>query len=521
MYFLAFITSCALINTFITHVSLDSSSEKETHLLVADKSSWQVVNRTVSLGHGHVETAKQDPSDELNDIEPQPAHHNPLLVNNESLILYEPNDPEASRDSGKEHAFPIPPVNLTSLPSWILNYFDWHREMRAQYPDLELFNNETAPPLLIRTCSASERCGGLHDRLGKLAWDLYLANQTQRVYLIHWCKPCPLQEYLLPRYINWTVPAIDFTLYMGFRDSGSCSGRLNRWKDLYHKLPSDRPKPSFWESGFDFGLERAKSEIFKDIKILKSRVIGGNETFLKQKLKEAGDDGQWFGDWSLQVDGHLFWSFFQPSPALWSLLDDTYSRLSLQPRSYSAVHCRVRHPKALSLKSNFQQPKNETIGGPDKSGLLWEGKSKDFAISTAAKALHCMRKVSELPVYFYADSEELVNTMSSKDVTEELPNEISSLLSASVKQANIVQRSVTSETLHIDRQQGHAPMKYAPSFLDLFVAVQAKCIAMGVGNFAFFAAKLSTSKCLIQYEGEAWGDEGIKNGISTQCELEE
>jgi hypothetical protein len=86
------------------------------------------------------------------------------------------------------------------------DYIAWHKRMRQAFPGELLFSHPNAPKLLIRTCSPRvekctidwehSQCGGLHDRLGKLPWDMFLANQTKRLLLIHWCTPAPLQTFL-------------------------------------------------------------------------------------------------------------------------------------------------------------------------------------------------------------------------------------------------------------------------------------------------------------------------------------
>jgi hypothetical protein len=94
---------------------------------------------------------------------------------------------------------------FSTLPQWILDYAKWHNEMRNKFPGLSLFNDPEAPKILIRSCDGG-RCGGTHDRLGQLPWDLYLANQTKRVLLISWCHPTPLESFLVPNLLDWTIP---------------------------------------------------------------------------------------------------------------------------------------------------------------------------------------------------------------------------------------------------------------------------------------------------------------------------
>ena len=40
---------------------------------------------------------------------------------------------------------------------------------------------------------------------------------------------------------------------------------------------------------------------------------------------------------------------------------------------------------------------------------------------------------------------------------------------------------------------------YAGTFVDLYIAIQARCLALGVGNFAVLAVQISGSRCVLQY----------------------
>jgi hypothetical protein len=94
-------------------------------------------------------------------------------------------------DSSNSNLLP----NTQDLPIWIQEYMAWHREMRNKYKGNAIIEDINAPPVLVRTCLGL--CGGLHDRLGQLPLDLYLAYKTKRVLLIRWIKPQPLGTFLI------------------------------------------------------------------------------------------------------------------------------------------------------------------------------------------------------------------------------------------------------------------------------------------------------------------------------------
>ena len=431
-------------------------------------------------------------------------------------------------------SYPLPTVEISSLPLWIQKYIAWHTDMRQQFPGNRLFSDPRAPKLLIRTCSTNEKCGGLNDRLGKLPWDLYLANQTQRLLLFNWCKPCALENFLLPNKLDWSIPR-ESELFFG----ANCSQKVDHIKDLFKGLKASRPDADFWEKGLQKGLQRAVHGRFAALRVLKFHILG-NELRLAERLRLIGETDML--DWTTPTYGKLFWLFFKPSPGLQKELDQVYTDLQLVPNEYSAAHCRVRHPKSTPSSGKFVLAAKEgRPGGPDRVGLSWEGDSRKYAIQTATRALQCLAtfpQAANKPVYFYSDSEDLVQFMANDitdpnfssnssltDVSDVIPVSSAQVEAAARKAASattVVARRIDSETLHIDRQTGHAPLAYYASFVDLLVAARAQCVAVGVGNFAVFASKLSGDhSCLVEYRKESWGDTGAKEYITTQCELNE
>ena len=118
------------------------------------------------------------------------------------------------------------PMTLSEFPKWIQEYVTWHQQVRQQFPGMELFQNPKAPHLLIRTCLGL--CGGLHDRIGQLPWDLYLAYKTKRVLLLAWQRPQSLENFLIPSgLLNWTVP---HEANFGFHDMH----RVRNMTQLFH-----------------------------------------------------------------------------------------------------------------------------------------------------------------------------------------------------------------------------------------------------------------------------------------------
>lgn len=410
------------------------------------------------------------------------------------------------------------PQEYYSLPKWISDYVEWHAEMRTKFPGKKLFTDPNAPPILIRTCLGL--CGGLNDRIGQLPWDLYIANQTGRVLLLHWHRPVPLENFLVPNgRIDWTVPR-DVEGFFSERDvrvSREGMKKVRAYPELFEGYASENPEDDFWKEHFDLAIQRATQGTFKDKKVLRHRLLGHiNEEELESRLRSLGETDMLH--WTRSF-GTIFHLFFKPSTGVQKELDTAYKSLDMKPGRYSAVHCRVRHPKAF--------PRSMTVKGSnekypaDKSGLPWKGETRQWAIETATHALSCAKRLvqsAQEQVYFFSDSNDLVRFVSheltdSKYVathdSELHTNPVDSAALKAVSELNVVARDMAVENAHIDRQKGRDPPAYYATFVDLFLGVNARCVTYGVGYYAVLATKISGTKCKLLYQEETWG--GIEN----------
>lgn len=423
------------------------------------------------------------------------------------------------------YAAPLTGDPLSQLPSWMQSYFRWHDEMRTKFPGSQLFTEPDAPPLLIRTCLGL--CGGLNDRLGQLPWDIYLANQTGRVFFLHWHRPVPLEHFLQPNRVDWSVPrnVPGFFSQHDVRVSRHDMKTVRSLPQLFEGYQEDGPEAGFWERDLDAALERATVGAFKDHKILRHRLLGHlNEDVLEQRLLKLGETDMIH---NTATFGNLFWSLFQLSDPVKQQLQAVYEELHLKAHHYHGVHCRVRHPKSAPKQTDLRG-KNQQYPA-DKTGLPWHGEARQFAIQTAARGLQCAKRHfghDRHPVYFFSDSNDLVHY-----VTEELPkalepdhsyNSTAERAAWTVVQAQqIVGRQASQENAHIDRQKGRDPPAYYSTFVDLMLAVNAKCLSCGIGYYCLLASKLSGGTCRVQYVNEHWGGSEAKTRNVPQCELPE
>jgi len=388
------------------------------------------------------------------------------------------------------------------LPKWLADYFDWHIAMRKKYPGDKILTDPDAPGLLVKACAY--KCGGLHDRLGGLGWDLYLANQTRRVFMMHWCIPAPVGHYLVPNVVDWTLPWSEGSAHLWderlFSNTTQthihCDRAVGEWKGLFDGFVEYMQGEDFWEKNIDLALDRAVNGEYSKHKILRYKVLGVDQR-LEQRLRVRHNETDPIA-WTDSFPA-MFWTLFRPSEGLQRELDGAFRHLGISaPYDHNAppfyaIHARIRHPRG-----HMEQEIESKMGskeGPDKGGLSWEDGSptKRFAIGVAQHAVECAEEVHQrrhpmnVPSYFfYADSEDLVT-----HVGEEFGR------------SGVRVRNMTGvEVLHIDRQQQHPPRSYYSAFVDLFVASQAWCIFFGAGNYALLAAKINTRgarQCLVRH----------------------
>ena len=357
----------------------------------------------------------------------------------------------------------LPPIDPEI--SWIRKYLHWHANLRAQYPDTQLIDDANGPKLMIVYLDPKNQGGGLTDRMKSLGHLLQICHKEERLMLLKWYDaPHSLESFLVPHLLNFTVPSHNKT---------------------------DYPE-----------------------KLIES--FGGSEGRIKIQ-KFVNQLGQYLNPY-----GVIWHAIFRPSPTVQDSLSETMSSLGLSEGRFDVVHCRLGHP-AYRDKTSYDSKTDK-----DK-GYNFAGVNRVRAISTAMKGIRCSKKLAlehidsskgkdsentSVPIYFYADSAELVKTIvepsslkpgddSQKAVLEELKT-----LASATK---IVGRTEV-KVAHLDRRSNNTSLDaFVSTFVDLYVASKARCVSMGVGRFAYMAAKISGTTCWIRHQvpsssvGARWG----------------
>ena len=425
------------------------------------------------------------------------------------------------------HGFPTSNNELLqNLPDWIQEYIEFHNEVRSKYPDESLITSsyrgtdKAKPKVLIRVCTWL--CGGLNDRLLGILYDLYIAHQTKRVYLIKWTNPYPLEEFLIPNLINWTVP-----YNVGLDSSQVLNGKLPHFYFKRGNYLEDAMEEFINGTRMNYN---APHKNLMNEPVVAVRYLGDdNYEYLQKRLQiEHGYEQSFIH--KPPTFGYIFHALFQPSPPIKAILQSMQNfsntdqseiklnRPGLIPGQYHAVQARVRHPKGVDNKVGLN---GRGIKTADVSGLIFEGDYKEFAIRVATHAVQCLLEYlhqhedqnSDEPkiIYFFSDSNDTAAYMTGPDSPFHQPNYKSQYGYKKFKNVLIVSRPIVHDTLHIDKQRGeeYTSDMYYDTFIDLFMAIQAKCLSYDLGNFGYLASRISGTECKMQHREYLWNIGGV------------
>jgi hypothetical protein len=396
-----------------------------------------------------------------------------------------------------------------STVEWIQEYLTWHNEMRQQFPGYSIFEHPSAPRTAVKF---EARKGddkviyGLTDRLHNIGSILQYCHQTKRVLFYKWFDvPTDLEVFLEPHLFNWTLP--------------------------------EHPQHSKLDA---LQFQQSTKEMTKLV------LIDGK--FIEEHR---------FIPYLDPV--HIYWQvFFRPSGMVQAVIDQTMTTLSLTPKQYDAVHLRVGHPAFYNRKAYTEQTENR-----DYYESNFEAEPAK-CMESAARAFQCARWLAwtheeqqqqkQLPtnqvkrssnnnftIYFYADSSDLVNVVvnptSFKPIAAKRKiwlhqkrafDKLKIAIDPSIRNdaQNITMRvtgRVNATIAHIGGVPGKTSATslegFVSTFVDLYIASQARCITLGAGRYAFFAAKIGNISCLVssvdidRLVGNRWGMQQVRKNV--------
>ena len=213
--------------------------------------------------------------------------------------------------------------SMSSLPSWMNTYFSWHQD---QLLTLNATNWQSRRYLIARCLNTDQPCGGASDRLKSIPLLIRFASQQERLLFVHWERPAPLENFLLPPGggFNWSLP-----LWLKPKLNFSSSGYVQ-----HHSNVAQRIVPY---------LKNTLHQMMVDVRF---QDAGGGANIYDAMLQP--------GEPSFVEIYRSVWSIaFRPSAPVQALIRHHMTDLDLQSGEYSGVHIRYRYPKArdMNLKS--------------------------------------------------------------------------------------------------------------------------------------------------------------------------
>ncbi|KAL7566740.1 hypothetical protein ACA910_017790 [Epithemia clementina (nom. ined.)] len=192
-----------------------------------------------------------------------------------------------------------------NLPSWMIDYFRWHKETRAT---LSLTNWDEHRYLILVCHEKSNKCGGTADRLSALPFLLRIAAKSKRLLFVYWGRPCQLEHFLLP-----PVGGMDWRLPRFLKDTLFANANFGVTEDDLLQLVNS-----------------------KKSKVVTCRFQSDNHgATYYDKMKRADEK-------SFAVVTRDTWQvLFTPSPDVSALIVDFLNESHLKPGQYVSAHLRA------------------------------------------------------------------------------------------------------------------------------------------------------------------------------------
>ena len=355
-----------------------------------------------------------------------------------------------------------------SLPTWMTDYFSWHREQLLTLTD----ENWRSHKFLVSRCLDMDRaCGGASDRLKSLPTLLLLAAESRRLLMFEWSRPAPMQAYLVPTHnLNWTVPSFVPVKGLGTR--------------LFTKLPT-----------LISGANSTSSN--NNVPVVCARVQDSHS--VAQYYNEhpwnpaTGDQSDPFRrDFRL-----LFFTIMAPSPSVAQQYQKEAQALFLNAAAsttvpnYNVAHVRVRYGNSPVPATQVEALAQNAVNcasrlGDDNEGQQQQQPPPILVISDAARVLE------GVPHYGKNNNSNIV--VSTQPHRGDRP----------------------AEPLHLDKDLGASADAYTDTFVDLMHMANARCTSHGLGGFGRFGVLLSRDpSCFFAYIDQGqfhecqWKESGV------------
>jgi hypothetical protein len=339
---------------------------------------------------------------------------------------------------------------MKDLPRWMGKYFAWHNRTKSNLSP----NNWKSTKYLIMVCwKTHSNCGGISDRLKPLPMIVLEAYRNDRLLLIWWERPKPLEEFLVPPVdgIDWTVPAWlkdELKRDLGPKASGSVVSGFEQAKVLL-KGGHEKLAVAFKIQSPSSGENLYPEEQSNDPKLFGNGGGGGSSSTYKDVFHQ------------------LFRKFFQPGNRLQAAIDKHMSEQKLVPGQYSAVHLR-----AMYGNREYRDP-NEMV-------------------ELAVLGVNCASNLLPgAPIYFASDTTSAVDAAVDYARMHNLP--VASLQNSGQTMDEDVS-TMAADPIHLDKDdewESRDASAYDSTFIDLYMLAQSRCVSYSNGGYGTFGSLLS------------------------------
>jgi hypothetical protein len=365
-----------------------------------------------------------------------------------------------------------PRINVKQLPSWLLDYIEFHREALEALKKRD--NNSTSAssislkekknPLhrykyMIYTCKQGHHCSGTGNRQRGIMATFLVAVLTKRIFLMDIDNPVPLDRILEPHLISWNAAAPSL-------------GNESTFLDVRNVQPNPLQIPSTF------------SEIPRVLRVL-ANGPGGLETIWKSPEMQhllythGGVEGKNQGINSTQplpacIYKWIFYTLFSPSSALSSLVKKEQASLGLSSnvtQQYIGIHVRLGGGGAWHGTREARY--NGTAALPR---FLQLGQELQHQTKNVGATTRRHDAISDVPLVIISDDERAKQLLFKMD-----PRSV---------------RYVSNATLvHVDRSKEDATHLLLRGSLqvwaDVLLLAQATCLVESLSSFSSLARRIS------------------------------
>lgn len=343
-----------------------------------------------------------------------------------------------------------PQYDPATCPPWLAKYKKFHDENKG-LPNTRY---------LSMWCTEKIRCAGLGDRLRGIMFALRAAYVYNMVLLINIDQPLPLEFFLGPNQIDWSI-------HRGLPANFSWDNP-DKFSSIWDAIENQGPV-----SQADFVQKMTNSKLIRDvIEVYYDRPFpGANKT-------DVVPNGDWRIGTHFDIDPHtyvlngtcLFHFLFKINSTLWDIADRrTVDMFGRRDAEYLGWHWRTGGQLGEEGRVNL----GPTVSLYSRLAQLMAGHrclkemASQFNMSTTGNGSYVMLATDLNPMRKY------------------------------VSEGNVVGLVTTNESA-VNILQGHLKLRdedYLPVFVDMLMLSRAKCAVLSHSGFSFTAAILGGLNC--------------------------